>query len=132
MNLLLDTHTFLWLLSDIKKLPPNVVELCKDPDNALYLSVVNSWEIQIKAQKGKLALPVSRKELIQNSLAHGLIMLPVKGEHIDALDDIADHHADPFDRLLIAQAITENLTLLSVDEKIHLYEEVNVLWNQHS
>lgn len=97
MKLLLDTHAFLWLVSDLKKLPSSVVELCRNPGNTLYLSVVNSWEIQIKAQKGKLDLPIPRKQLIESSLAHGLVLLPILSRHVDALGEIADHHADPFD-----------------------------------
>ncbi len=121
----------LWLVSDLKKIPPNVLSLCRDPNNTLYLSVVNSWEIQIKTQKGKLDLPIPRKQLIEHSVEHGLALLPVMDTHIDALDEIGEHHADPFDRLLIAQAKAEKLTLLSVDEKIHRYkDQINVVWNE--
>ena len=129
MKLLLDTHTFIWLLSDSKKLSSHVATLCRDPKNSLYLSVVNSWEIQIKVQKGKLTLPVPRKQLIETSLACGLKMLPIQAHHVDALDGLADHHADPFDRLLIAQAKAEGMTLLSVDAKVQQYQDqVSVIW----
>ncbi|GIV60348.1 MAG: twitching motility protein PilT [Rhodothermaceae bacterium] len=100
----------------------------EEPGNEIYISVVNAWEIQIKSHLGKLKLSKSVMEIIeQEQKVNGFQVLPVTLEHVYTLDRLPLHHRDPFDRLLIAQAEHENLTLITSDDKMEAYE-VNTLW----
>ena len=128
MRLLLDTHTLIWWHQDHTKLSKSAFEAIRDPDNAVLLSVVNAWEMQIKTQLGKLSVggPVAdmiRREIIDN----GFHVLPVTLAHVYGLEALPLHHKDPFDRLLIAQAQHEGLTLVSRDEHLGRYA-VPRLW----
>jgi PIN domain nuclease of toxin-antitoxin system len=116
MNLLLDTHIFLWAFGQPHKLTPGVREALQKPENALFLSVASVWEMQIKTRTGKLNLPMSIQEFVavQRALNH-VQSLPVFERHIWTLDTLPAHHRDPFDRLLIAQAIAEGWQLATAD-----------------
>jgi len=116
MNLLLDIHIFLWAFGQPDKLASHLQDAIRNPDNALILSVVSVWEMQIKAQIGKLSLPMSVREFvaIQRVLNH-VQSLPVVERHIWTLDTLPMRHRDPFDRLLIAQALTEQWRIVTVD-----------------
>ncbi len=128
MRLLLDTHTFLWLNSAPEKLSEKALQLCNDPTNMLFLSHVSPWEIQIKQQIGKLNLQAPLHELIETQQQEsGLQLLPIELEHIYALSELPSHHRDPFDRLLIAQAIAESMSLVSVDRSLGRYP-VRIEW----
>jgi PIN domain nuclease of toxin-antitoxin system len=121
MNLLLDTHIFLWLNQNIENIPTNILALCEDTANTLYFSPASAWEIQIKYQLGKLELSVSLSEMIETQQQNGLIILPISLTHIYALAGLENYHQDPFDRLLIAQSIVESMPLVTVDKKILAY-----------
>lgn len=122
MNLLLDTHIFLWLNQDPSQMPKHLLDLCADSQNTLFLSLVSPWEIQIKQQLGKLNLQVPLGKMIaQQQADNDLQILPITLAHIEALADLEAHHQDPFDRLLIAQAKTEAMLLVTVDRKIRDY-----------
>ena len=122
MKLLLDTHVFLWLNQQPEKLTDKILNLCGDSNNALYLSHVSPWEIQIKNQLGKLDLNVPLSVMIETQQQeNGLKLLPITLPHIYALAELENHHQDPFDRLLIAQAMVESMMLLTVDSKIAKY-----------
>lgn len=128
MRLLLDTHVFIWWDSDPGRLSPKVLEPCRDPSNILILSTVSAWEMQIKLQLGKLKLHVPLSELIESQQQiNKLEILPVRLEHVLALESLPDHHKDPFDRLLIAQANTEGVGLISKDPVFRLYSDT-VTW----
>lgn len=116
MNLLLDTHVFLWAFGQPHKLTASVRDALQNPGNVLILSVVSMWEMQIKAQIGKLSLPVSVQEFVtvQRVLNH-IQSLPVLERHIWTLGALPMYHRDPFDRLLIAQAVTEGWLLVTAD-----------------
>ena len=103
---------------------------CAAPANTLVLSVVSAWEIQIKRQLGRLELRVPLAEMIEVQMAeNALEVLAVELAHVHALGELPLVHSDPFDRLLIAQAIAEEARLVTVDEAIHRYREhVEVLW----
>jgi PIN domain nuclease of toxin-antitoxin system len=127
MKLLLDTHIFLWLSSEPEKLSDQARSLCEDEANQLYLSLVTPWEVQIKQQLGKLECKQPLSTLIETQQRENdLHLLPVQLEHIYGLASLPNHHRDPFDRLLIAQAITESMVLVTVDEKIPLYPVATV------
>ena len=127
-RLLLHTHTFLWWDSAPSRLSPTVLALCQDPSVILFLSLISVWEIQIKSSLGKLPLALPLAEIVQNQQSqHGLQLLPMTVEHIYALHRLPLHHKDPFDRLLIAQALTEELPLASVDGVFSAYS-VSTIW----
>lgn len=126
-GLLLDTHTFLWWDSAPERLSATVLALCRDPSVVLYLSLVSLWEIQIKSSLGKLPLPFPLAEILSGQQAAGLQILPITPAHIFALDSLPLHHKDPFDRLLIAQALAEGLALASLDSQF-APDAASVVW----
>jgi PIN domain nuclease of toxin-antitoxin system len=127
MKILLDTHIFIWWDSFPEKLPPKIREYMENPEHDLYISLASIWEMQIKQQLGKLTLSKNLPLLIQEQQDENQIMsLNIKMEHIFALQNLPFHHRDPFDRLLIAQAITENYAIASVDKTFKQYS-VNLL-----
>ncbi len=127
MKLLLDTHTFLWWDSEPEKLSQRALELCQNPENILILSVASIWEMQIKIQLGKLKIKMPLSELIRQQQENGIGILPVEASHIFAVENLPNHHKDPFDRLLVAQAIVEDAVLVSADPLITQYP-VRVDW----
>lgn len=128
MRLLIDTHAFLWLMGEPEKLSPKALRGCQDRGNELYLSVVSAWEIEIKRQLGKLRLKLPLRTIIlQQQEKNNLQILTVTLEHVLALADLPPHHADPFDRLLIAQAQVEGTHLVSSDPLFAKYR-VKLWW----
>lgn len=128
MKLLLDTHAFIWWDSEPDKLSPKVLALCQDRRNELLVSVVSLWEMQIKLQLGKLRLALPLREIVENQQqTNNVEILPVTLEHILALEGLPAHHKDPFDRLLVAQAIVEGAALASGDLNVAKYP-VQVIW----
>jgi PIN domain nuclease of toxin-antitoxin system len=128
MNLLLDTHTFIWWDTDPARLPARVLKMCRDPANRLLLSVASVWEMQIKLQLGKLRLAVPLQSLIEGQQRTNAIeIVSVTLPHVLDLDNLPGHHKDPFDRLPVAQARVEQASLVSVDPVFSAYP-VQVLW----
>ena len=128
MKLLLDTHVFLWLRNEPEKIPLHIMNVYEDMRSDVFLSMASIWEIQIKNQLGKLALDIPLNELIdQQCLKNGLQILPIETTHIYALKNLPAHHNDPFDRLILTQAQTENLTLISADSVFKHYD-VECIW----
>jgi PIN domain nuclease of toxin-antitoxin system len=128
MNVLLDTHAFLWWVIDDTQLSTTAKAIIAEPANTIYFSVVSAWEIIIKERTGKLSLPESPETYIPSRLtANRFVTLPVEMPHVLQIALLPDHHRDPFDRLLIAQSQVENLPLLTVDHLISQYS-VNVIW----
>ena len=130
MDLLLDTHAFIWFDLSPEKLSERVIEALRDEDNRLYLSVASVWEMQIKIQLGKLRLEAGLTEtLTRQQRVNQLYLLDIKTDHIEQLSHLQDHHRDPFDRLLIAQAMKQGYSLVTKDAHIHAYQEqVELLW----
>ena len=128
MTLLLDTCTFLWLLSDDPRLPLRARTECRTPSNAVYLSALSVWEITIKYRLGRLPLPES-PELFVASRRQRLQIEPLPYDERDAVHDILlpPHHRDPFDRGLVSQAILRGLTIVTPDPLIACYP-APVLW----
>jgi PIN domain nuclease of toxin-antitoxin system len=122
MKLLLDTHIFIWWADQPEKLSHAVLSALEDEANELLLSVASVWEMQIKIQLGKLKLSMPLKELVRTQQeTNDLRISPVALPHVLALDALPFHHKDPFDRLLIAQSIEEDLTLVSADSQFSAY-----------
>ena len=123
MNLLLDTHTFLWAIDSPELLPERIEQLLSNNTSIWFLSLTSVWEIQIKSELGKLRLSLPLSELIETQQqTNDLRLLPVELSHIYALSGLPHHHRDPFDRLLITQARVERLPLLSRDSIFDAYD----------
>jgi PIN domain nuclease of toxin-antitoxin system len=124
MNYLVDTHVFLWMLAEPAQLLPEVARVLTHPDHTVFVSAVTAVEISIKAALGKLEAPFNLQEEIA---LRGLSELPIRYAHGAALRDLPNHHADPFDRMMIAQAVVENLKVVTRDRKFEPYP-VSILW----
>ncbi len=126
MSLLLDTHPFVWFLLDPKRIPTRLMTLLTDPSRIVHVSAVAIWEATIKTGLGKLNLPLDRLEA--TIAAAGFTVLPVTAAHALEVRHLPPLHRDPFDRLLIAQARYEKLTLVTCDAAIRRYP-VRTLWD---
>lgn len=128
MRLLLDTHTLIWAMLEPEMLSADAAALLADPSNALTASIASLWELTIKIGTGKMVIAGSDIDsIIQNLDPFRIRLIPVLPRHLLALQVLPRHHKDPFDRILIAQAQTERLPLVTVDKKIRKYE-VTALW----
>lgn len=128
MKVLVDTHVFIWWTSDPHKLSHGIYNLLTDANKEAILSIVSIWEMQIKLSLGKLRLETALPKIVADEIKHNLFkLLPINLAHIYALSDMPNHHKDPFDRLLIAQAKSEELAIISIDEKFDSYE-IEKLW----
>jgi len=128
MKLLLDTHVFLWLDADDRWVADSVREICEDRANQVFLSIASVWEMQIKIALGKLKSPLPPAVLAEAYTKNATLgILPISLSHVHALTDLPRLHGDPFDRMLIAQARHEGLTLISEDGVMR-EDPVEVLW----
>jgi len=127
MNYLIDTHAIIWFITDDGKLPVKTKELIENKENQCFASLASFWEIGIKNSIGRLELNSSLEnifEIIENS---GFQVLPITTQHILKNSSLDFHHQDPFDRILIAQAFVEHLTIISRDNQFKNYG-VPVVW----
>lgn len=127
MKFLLDTAILLWSLDAFENLNQHALQVLEGGDE-VFLSAVSSWEIVIKWELGKLNLPKSPNQLIPEAMARSAVQaLPISHIHTLAVSDLPHHHKDPFDRLLIAQARSERMTLMTADRECTKYP-VQILW----
>jgi PIN domain nuclease of toxin-antitoxin system len=125
---LLDTHVFLWWISDSTKLSALARETIADESNEPIFSVVSGWEITIKVGVGKLELPDTPEKFVTEQLYRNDVeVLPMYLGHALRVHALPDHHRDPFDRLLVAQAIVEGIPLLTADPRLSQYA-VETIW----
>lgn len=128
MRLLLDTSTFLWVISDAPELSPQARELFVDPENEIYLSSVSAWEIAIKYGLGRLPLPEPPDRFVPTQRKqHGIDLLQLDEEAALHLTRLPLLHKDPFDRMLVCQAIIHNLVMLTPDDLVTQYP-VRTMW----
>lgn len=128
MRVLLDTHSLIWLVTDDPKLSPVAKSVFLDSGNALFCSAVVGLEIAVKSSLGKLQLSESPRDFVEGRIRNnGLLRLPVTLAHTYRLGHLPFHHRDPFDRLLVAQALEEDLALLSRDTILSEYG-IRRLW----
>lgn len=118
MRLLLDTHVLLWALSEPTRIAPAARRAIESRSNTVHVSAASAWEMEIKRALGKLRTP---DDLDGELRATGFVELPVRVAHVSALRKLPKLHRDPFDRLLVAQAIAEGLTLVTRDEVVARY-----------
>ncbi|MEM7725876.1 MAG: type II toxin-antitoxin system VapC family toxin [Cyanobacteria bacterium P01_A01_bin.45] len=123
MKLLLDTHTFLWFVNDNPKLSDHLKDLIEDTNNVSYLSVASLWEMSIKFNLGKLTLDPNYEEFVEREVTTSTIqLLNIELEHLRINATIPFHHRDPFDRLIIAQSMAEDIPIVTVDSAFDKYE----------
>lgn len=128
MKLLLDTCTFLWITQGTNNLSSKAVESFISPENTVFLSSISAWEISVKCSLGKLRLPYPPENFIpKERRRHEITKLSLSEKDIFPLSRLPDIHRDPFDRMLICQAIESGMTILTPDELIHRYP-VKFLW----
>jgi PIN domain nuclease of toxin-antitoxin system len=128
MKALIDTHVFLWWNADETQLSPRARKIISDGKNEIFLSAASAWEIAIKASKGRLVLPEEPALYVASRMSiHRFQSLPVQVSHALRVYNLPLHHADPFDRLLVAQCQVESLPLITKDEEIRQYE-LETIW----
>jgi len=128
MKILLDTCTFLWIITDDPNLSLRARELFADPENDIYLSAVSAWEIAIKHSLGRLPLPKKPEQFIPaQRVQHGIKSLALEEDDSLYVTKLPELHRDPFDRMLICQAIVNGMVILTPDESITKYH-VRCMW----
>ena len=128
MRLLLDTHVFLWWIEGAPALGKRAKTAVSSPDNDVFLSIASCWELAIKLSLGKLQLAQRLDRFLPEQLsANGFSVLPVEVKHVSRVATLPFHHRDPFDRLLAAQALEEELAIVSADRVFRNYG-VRVVW----
>ena len=120
-RLLLDTHLLIWALDEYHRLPAAMRDILEDPRNEVVFSAVSIWEIAIKARLGRTNFGVRPEEIAASAVAIGFVELPLRWQAAAAVADLPLHHRDPFDRVIVAQAITEPLHFYTVDRKLLAY-----------
>lgn len=128
MRALLDTNAFLWFISGSERLSKTARNTIADTDNDLVLSIASLWEIAIKTSLGKLHLAISFDRLIHDQIEQNAIdILPIHVDHLTKIITLEFHHRDPFDRLIIAQGMAENIPVITSDAQFNNYP-VDVIW----
>lgn len=127
MKLLLDTHTFIWFVEDDEKLPSRIKIQIEDIENEIFISIVSLWEIAIKTSLGKLEVAIDIPAMISKIESNGFSILPIFPEHTICVSSLPFHHRDPFDRMLIAQTITEKIKIVSRDGVFDDYD-IDCIW----
>lgn len=124
MRLLVDTHVLLWAAVEPERLPASFRERLEAPENEVLFSAASIWEMAIKMARGRLTLPMSLEEFARAAVERGFEELPVTTAHAARVGHLPPHHRDPFDRLLVAQALSEPARLLTVDRALAPYSEL--------
>jgi PIN domain nuclease of toxin-antitoxin system len=125
---LLDTHTFIWWVEDSPKLSVTAREIIGKLDNACFFSLASAWEMAIKCSLGKLKLTVPlRKYIPEQMAANDFKLLPISFSHTCKVETLPLHHRDPFDRLLVVQAMTEKMAIISADTSLNDYH-ISRVW----
>lgn len=123
MNVLVDTHVWIWSLADPNRLSPESRSLLSSSRNVVYLSAASAWELAIKAALGRIELPEPVETYVPTRMARqGITALPITHGHALRVSTLPPHHRDPFDRLLIAQALVERLPILTADAAFDRYD----------
>jgi PIN domain nuclease of toxin-antitoxin system len=130
VRLLLDTHVAIWTLTEPRRIPPHIADLLGDPANTVKASAVAIWEISIKHQlRRRDSPPFSGHEAIGHFESAGLTLLDVTPAHAACVERLPPVHADPFDRLMLAQAIIENMQFVTYDRHLSRYDVALLTWH---
>ncbi len=127
MGYILDTNALIFYLYNPEQLSKAAVDIVYNEDNKIYVSIVSLWEIAIKTSIGKLEIKNSIEEIAGICLKYKIELLAINPQHLDWIANLPQIHGDPFDRLIISQALAENLTIVTKDSIIPKYE-VNTIW----
>lgn len=127
MKLLIDTHAFIWFIFGDLKLSTKAKSAIEDVNTDCFLSIASLWEISIKESLGKLNLKMTNARIEKRLLQNNIAILPIAMEHTFKIKTLPHHHRDPFDRMLIAQAMVDGLTIVSADTEFSKYK-ANILW----
>ena len=128
MEYLLDTHSFLWFINGDEQLSEKAKAAIIDSGAAKYISIASFWEIAIKVNLKKLHIEMPFQGLLQQVILNGFEVLPITFEHTTKLVTLELHHRDPFDRIIISQAQSDHLILISKDENFSKYDSLKLLW----
>jgi PIN domain nuclease of toxin-antitoxin system len=120
-RILIDTHLLIWALDEFERLPAEMREIIQDPGNDIVFSAVSIWEIAIKLRLRRANFAVRPDEIAASAIATGFSELPLRWQAAAAVADLPLHHRDPFDRVIVAQAIVEPIHLYTVDRKLMPY-----------
>lgn len=129
MKYLLDTHIVIWLAREPNKLSKTVAEILENPENTVYFSTVNLWEIAIKTNLKKDNFSFDTAKLYRQLLANGFLELPINHKYTKIVENLPIIHKDPFDGMLIAQSMVDDLCLITNDDKIIQYSSLKHLVN---
>ena len=129
MDLLIDTHAVIWFITENNKLPQRTRKIIENINNNCFMSIASYWEIAIKQSLGRLILNSGLEKIFQIIEESGFEVLPITVNHILRNAKLEFHHQDPFDRIMIAQAINENLSIVTKDEQFSNYE-VPLIWEK--
>jgi len=124
---LLDTHAAIWFFTGDTLLSPTADRIIRNRTNRVYLSVVSAWELAIKISIGKLRFPGNAAGFMRTAKANDIIIVPIETAHLSSFESLPLLHRDPFDRLLVATAISEQMTFISADKNVAKYD-VSLLW----
>jgi PIN domain nuclease of toxin-antitoxin system len=124
---LLDTHTAIWFFNGDAMLSAKAQHIVRNRSNAVYLSIVSAWEVAIKLGIGKLDIAGRSADFIHDAESNEIIIIPIKTSHLTTLESLPLIHRDPFDRLLVATAISEQMTFITADKNIAQYD-VPLIW----
>ena len=131
MKILLDTHALLWFIEGDSQLSQNAKKLIEDPKNEVFVSMTSFFEMTIKLKLGKLTLKKSLEGIYEDTLLASILILPILEQHIFEYQNIpiVENHKDPFDKLIIATAMVEDLEIITTDSKFVLYQDlVKTIW----
>jgi len=127
MDILLDTHAVLWFFQDDKRLSKTVVDVIYNLENMIYVSIASVWEVAIKLSTGKLKFSGDIESFIATIHRNEFELLDISTGHVEMTTHLPFVHRDPFDRILVAQAMVEDMAIVTVDENILKYD-VNIIW----
>ncbi|MEX8547362.1 MAG: type II toxin-antitoxin system VapC family toxin [Mucilaginibacter sp.] len=127
MKVLLDTHALIWFVEGVNRLSLKAKLTIEDLENVRFVSIASLWEIVIKSSLNKIEMKKSFEEINSLLFDNDIQILQINVDHLNTLLSIPHHHKDPFDRMLIAQAIAENISIISIDQQFKPYT-VNVIW----
>jgi len=127
MNYILDTHTIIWYFEKSSKIPPKITDIINNEENKIFISSVSLWELVLKLNSGKLKMDFSFEVLLLLIKKGGFRILQINDEYLINLSSLPKIHNDPFDRLIVSTACSNDLTIITIDKNIHKYD-VSCIW----
>jgi len=126
MKLLLDTHALIWFFENSPKMPEKIFHVISSPTHQKYVCAISLWEIAIKTSIDKLSMKLTFEQLLRDIASSDLTVLHIFNEHLKGVTKLPPIHKDPFDRLIVAAAMAEGMTIVTADENIHKYDVLSI------